>query len=719
MLPAPRDPHADDDRRTRPRPDRPASHLARLADFSFRRRRVVVAAWVAVLVVAVLGGGALRGEWSADYSTPGSESRAAVDLLSERFPERSTDSVDVVWQAEAGAQAPDVRERMDAFIRDASALDGVGDSVPAARADVSPDGTVAVARLPLTTTPGEVPLATGEELIAMADERSGDGLRVELGGQAVGNAQRGEISSETIGFAFAALVLLVTFGSVVASGLPLATALFGLGVSSALVGVLAAVVDTPDWAASVAAMIGIGVGIDYALLILTRFRGGLHRGLDARAATVEAIATAGRSVLVAGTTVVISVLGLFVVGLPYLYGVALAAITAVLVVMAGAVTLLPALLGFARERVNRLRIPFTGRTPADPAAAPAARWSRAVQRRPWTAAIAGVLVLVALAAPVTGLRIAYPDQGNDAAGTTTREAYELVTRGFGPGAAGPLVLAAEVDDRAAIDALPAELARVPGVAAVSPPAFNRAGDAAVLTVTPTTSPQDTATEALVDRLRGMLPAQVSVGGATAQAIDQSEATASRLPLFIGVVVGLSLLLLLVAFRSLAVALKAGVMNLLSVGTAYGVVALVAEGGWAGQLVGIDTATPVPPFIPVIMFAVLFGLSMDYEVFLLSRVREAFDAGRDTAGAVTEGLTQTARVITAAAAIMVAVFGAFALSDQVFLVLIGIGMASAILVDATVVRMVLVPAVMQILGERSWWLPRWLDRLIPQARLAPA
>jgi putative drug exporter of the RND superfamily len=706
----------------------PRGRLARLADFAFRRRRLIVAGWVAALAAAVALSGVLAGDWSADYGTPGSESQAAVELLRERFPERSANSVDVVWEAGAGAEAPDVRERMVAFMRDASRLEGIGDPVAARDAQVSRDGTIAVARLPLTMAPGAVPLETGERLIDMASERSGGGLRIELGGTAIGNAQRGEISSETVGFAMAALVLLFTFGSVVAAGLPLATALFALGVSSALIGIMAAVVDTPDWGSSVAAMVGIGVGIDYSLLILTRFRAALARGLDAREATVEATATAGRSVLIAGGTVVISLLGLFVVGLPYLYGVALATILAVLLVMAGAVTLLPALLGFARERVNRLRVPFAGRAETASPSAPAARWARAVQHRPWTAAAAAVLVLLALASPVTGLQLAYPDQGNDAAGTTTRQAYDLVGRGFGDGANGPLILAAEVPPggRAAVERLPQDLADVPGVASVAPPAFNRAGDAAVITVTPTTSPQDADTEALVDRLRDdALPAalgdtgvRVNVGGATAEAIDQSDATAARLPLFIGAVVGVSMLLLLVTFRSLAVALKAAAMNLLSVGAAYGIVAFVAEGGWAGQLIGIDGATPVAPFLPVMMFAVLFGLSMDYEVFLLSRVREAFDAGRDAGGAVTEGVTRTARVITAAAAIMVVVFGAFALDDLVALKLIGVGMASAILIDATLIRLVLVPAVMQILGERSWWMPRWLERVIPRAALEP-
>ena len=542
----------------------------------------------------------------------------------------------------------------------------------------------------------------------------------------IANAQQGEISSETIGLAIAALVLLITFGSVVAAGLPLATALFGLGISSAVVGLLAAVMDVPDWAPALASMLGIGVGIDYALLIVTRYRAALAAGREPRAAVGESVATAGRSVLIAGTTVVISLLGLFLMGLPYLYGAALSAIVAVLIVMAASITLVPALLGMAGRKIDRLHIPGTGRVPADPASTPAARWSRAVQRRPWTAAIAGAAVLLALAAPVSGLRLGFPDRGNDAPDTTTRQAYDLVAQGFGSGANGPLLLVADTagggEDRVA--ALAADLRREPGVAAVAEPVVSPRGDAALLSVTPRTSPQDPATEQLISHLReDVLPragVPVSVGGATAAFMDQSQTTADRLPLFIGGVVGLSFLLLLVAFRSLVVAVKAGVMNLLSIGAAYGVVAILAEGGWAGQLIGIDTATPVPPFIPVIMFAVLFGLSMDYEVFLLSRVREEYLAGRDTAGAVTEGLARTARVITAAALIMVAVFGAFALSPEVFLKLIGVGLATAILVDATVVRMVLVPAVMQLLGDRNWWLPQWLDRLIPRAALeAPA
>ena len=706
-------------------PSSPPGRLARLADLVFRRRRLVLVAWV-VGLVAAFGAAGLAGEWSADYSTPGSESRAAADLLDERFPQQSPETVDIVWHAPDGADGAGARERIDALVARSAALEGIGRSPGTAAAQFSPDGTIGVLRVPLTELPGAIPTTTGESLIGLAARTAGPGLRVELDGQVIANAQQSEISSETIGLAIAALVLLITFGSVVAAGLPLATALFGLGISSAVVGLLAAVMDVPDWAPALASMLGIGVGIDYALLIVTRYRAALAAGREPRAAVGESMATAGRSVLIAGTTVVISLLGLFLMGLPYLYGAALSAIVAVLIVMAASITLVPALLGMAGRKIDRLHIPGTGRVPADPASTPAARWSRAVQRRPWTAAIAGAAVLLALAAPVSGLRLGFPDRGNDAPDTTTRQAYDLVAQGFGSGANGPLLLVADTagggEDR--VTALAADLRREPGVAAVAEPVVSPRGDAALLSVTPRTSPQDPATEQLISHLReDVLPragVPVSVGGATAAFMDQSQTTADRLPLFIGGVVGLSFLLLLVAFRSLVVAVKAGVMNLLSIGAAYGVVAILAEGGWAGQLIGIDTETPVPPFIPVIMFAVLFGLSMDYEVFLLSRVREEYLGGRDTAGAVTEGLARTARVITAAALIMVAVFGAFALSPEVFLKLIGVGLATAILVDATVVRMVLVPAVMQLLGDRNWWLPQWLDRLIPRAALeAPA
>jgi RND superfamily putative drug exporter len=699
----------------------PRAPLARLADVVVHRRRTVLLAWV-VALAAALGATSLAGDWSADYNTPGSESKA--DLLAERFPQRSADTVDVVWRSADGADAAPVTARIDALLASAGRLEGIGAGVRAAQGERSPDGTVGVVRLPLTESPGAVPVETGAALLDLAEAASADrGPRVALGGNVVQNAQQGEISSEAVGLAIAAGVLLLTFGSVVAAGLPLAAALFGLGISSALVGLLAAVTDVPDWAPAMSAMVGIGVGVDYALLIVTRFRAALAAGRDTPAAVSEALATAGRSILIAGTTVVISLLGLFLMGLTYLYGAALATIAAVLVVMLASVTLVPALLAIAGPRVDRLRIPGTARAPAPGREAPAARWSRTVQRRPWAAAAVATAILLLLAAPVAGLRLGFPDAGNVRAGTSTRAAYDMVAAAFGPGANGPLLLVARTGDRAAAAGLAGTLRDVPGVAAVGEPALAPGGGAAVLAVTPATSPQDSRTEDLITRLREDVlpdaPVPVLVGGTTASFMDQSRATAERLPLFIGGVVGLSFLLLLVAFRSVVIPLKAAVMNLLSIGAAYGVVAVLADGGWAGQLVGIDTATPVPPFIPVIMFAVLFGLSMDYEVFLLSRVREAYLARGDTAAAVTEGLARTARVITAAAAIMVAVFGAFALSDEVFLKLIGLGLATAILVDATIVRLVLVPAVMQLLGDRNWWLPRWLDRVIPAGGLEPA
>jgi RND superfamily putative drug exporter len=697
--------------------------LARLADLAVRRRGRIVLAWVAVLVAVLAFAPSLAGDFNEDYSTPGSESKEAAALLAERFQGSSGDTIDVVWQARDGVRDPAVAGKMAGFLDRAERLEGVG---AADAPQVSPDGTVAVARLQLDRPSWDVPEETSTDLIAMAEQADESGLRVELGGVDEEGAP-----PEAIALLAAAVILLVAFGSVVAAGLPLLTALFGLGISASLIGVVAAVLHVPDWAPAVAGLLGIGVGIDYALLILTRFRTALAAGADRRAATVEAIETAGRSVLVAGTTVVISILGLFLVGIPSLRGVAVSAGLAVLVVMAVSVTLLPALLALLGPRVNRLHIPgFRRALRQGSDGAPAARWSRGVQRRPWTAAIAGTAILVLLAAPALGLRLGFPDAGNNPSDTTTRQAYDLTSDGFGPGANGPLFLAVDVSGppaAAELDGLADRLRGENSVASVSEPRLNRGGDAAMVTVVPATAPQDSATGDLVHHLRDdVLPEAttntgltVHVGGQTAAFVDESELGSSRLPLFIAGVLGLSLLLILAVFRSPAIALKAGALNLLSVGAAFGVLALFAKGGWAGGLLGIDTDTPVPSAIPVIMFAILFGLSMDYEVFLLSRVREHYLKHGKASRAVVEGVARTARVITAAAAIMVVVFLAFVFSDEVFLKLMGVGMATAILVDATIVRMLLVPAVMQLLGRRTWWIPRWLDRALPRLDVEPA
>jgi putative drug exporter of the RND superfamily len=697
--------------------------LGRLGALVHRRRGGVVLGWIAALIAVIALAPLLKGSSEADFQTKGSESARASALLEQRFPGRSGDSVTVVWKA-SDARSPQVQQRVNGFLQRAERLPAVGD---AGEPRVSRDGTIATTTLELDRPGFDVPDATGTKLIDLAKQSSGDGLTILLGGNVIRNAEGGG-SPEGVGLLAAAVVLLIAFGSIVAAGLPLAVALFGLGISTSLIGVLAAVVDVPDFAPAVAGLLGIGVGIDYALLVLTRFRATLNGGTDVEGAVVEAVATAGRSVLVAGTTVLISVLGLFLMGVSYLQGVALSASLAVLVVMAAAVTLLPALLSLAGPRVNKLRIPGLGRTLARERPAPAARWSRFIQRRPWPAAIVGAAIVLALAAPVLGLRLGFPDEGNDQAGSMTRIAYDAVSEGFGPGANGPLLLVAETPRSTG----PQELQRLASavradrdVAFVAPAQPSPDGRAAVMAVVPRSSPQSDATTRLVKRLRGdVVPGAltgtgvtVHVGGTTAAFVDQSDLVSRRLPLFIAGVIGMSFLLLLSAFRSPLIAAKAGLMNLLSVGAAYGVMALFAGGGWFGSdLLGIDQSVPVAPFIPVMMFAILFGLSMDYEVFLLSRVREEYLGHGDTARAVAEGLAKTARVITAAAAIMVVVFLAFVTSGEIFLKLLGIGMATAILVDATAVRMVLVPALMQLLGRANWWMPRWLDRAVP--RLAP-
>jgi RND superfamily putative drug exporter len=710
----------------------PTTRLARLGSWCFDHRRRVLAAWVAALALAFAVLAPLAGSFQADFRTPGSDSAAADRVLQDRFPDRSSMTIDVVWHAAGGARSAPVQARIDRLLAAASRLDGIGS---ATAPEVSGDGRTAVARLQIDAArDSDVPRATGERLIELAHAASGGGVQVAMAGWAIGNAQESEVSPELVGFAIAAVVLLLTFGSLLAAGLPLLTALFGLGLGTTLVGTLAALTDVPEFAPAVAGMMAIGVGIDYALLVITRYRAALAAGREPAAAVAEATATAGRSGLVAGLTVVVALLGLFAMRLPFLNGVAISASLAVLVAACAAVTLLPALLGFVGRRIDALHVPGSRARVGNGRPSRWVAYSRAIQRRPWPAALAGVVTIAVLALPLTDFRLGFPDAGNDPEATMTRQAYDLVAAGFGPGASGPLLLTAELpagasaaDSSRALVVLRERAQALPGVVAVAPPRRNAAGDAALLMAIPATSPQDAATQRVVDRLRDDVVPQVNratgltvhVGGATASIVDQSEYTLARLPLFIGAVVSLSFLLLLAAFRSLPVALKAGVMNLLSIGAAYGVVALVADGGWAGQLVGIDTPTPVPPFIPVMMFAILFGLSMDYEVFLLSRIREEFLAHGDNARAVADGLAKTARVITAAAAIMIAVFSSFALSADVVLKLMGIGMATAILVDATVVRMVLVPAIMQILGRANWWLPGWLDRLLPDPRPVPA
>jgi RND superfamily putative drug exporter len=697
--------------------------LTRLADIAYRHRGRMVLGWIAAAILIIGVGSSLAGEYEADYHTPGSESKAASELAQERFDGYSGQEVNVVWKDEAGADSPAAQQRMRAFFAETERVNHVAAHLPPR---FSQDGTIGSTTLPLTVNGWEVEKEDGEKLVAAAEDNSQGGLDIELGGDPIYQAQDSG-SPEGVGLLGATIVLLIAFGSVVAAGLPLAIALVGLGISSAgLIALLANVVDVPDWTTAVSGLIGIGVGIDYSLLVLTRFRSAMKAGKDRHDAVVEAVTTAGRSVIIAGATVVIAVLGLALTGLPYMYGVALSASFAVLVVMLAAVTLLPALLSYLGPKVDRLRIPLLGRTlkAEGDGESPAARWSHAVQRRPWTAAIVATAVLLALAAPALGMRLGFPDAGNDPPDTMTRKSYDLNAEGFGAGTNGPLVIVAELPNAGAsaqVDSFAQELRSEPGVAFVPPPQINDAGDAAIVTVIPAGSPQDKETEDLVNRIRDeIVPEQLGgtgvnaeVGGVTAALEDQSEYITGKMPVFIAAVVGLSFLLLLVAFHSPFISLKAGVMNLLSVSAAYGVMTLVSKGGVVGELIGIDHEVPVAPFMPVMMFAILFGLSMDYEVFLISRIREEYLKDGNTRRAVADGLAKTARVITAAAAIMVVVFLAFVTAPDVFLKLFGIGLASAIFLDATVVRMVLVPAVMQLLGRRNWWIPDWLERVLPR------
>ncbi|WP_298329586.1 MMPL family transporter [Haloactinopolyspora sp.] len=710
-------------------PPRPGI-LGRIAGVAFRKRGTVVIAWVLAIAGAAGLSSAFAGDFTADYSVPGSDSRQAQDLIAERFPAQAGDVVDVVVQADEPVTDAPVRAEITTLLDELGTMPHVAtvEDPFAAPGGISQDGRTLVARLHLDVElPDDMPVADTERLLAAAEAAERPGLDIALGGQSVALAEQGEIGSEAIGIAAATVILLVTFGTVVAAGLPLLVAVAGLALSGTLTGLIAAVVDVPDWSTALATMMGIALGIDYVLLMVTRFREWRAAGLDSQAATVATLDTAGRAVLVAGSTVMVSMLGLFAMGLSFMQGAALVTIVAVLVVVAAAMTLFPALLGYVGHWVDRLRLPLGRQRSAtlapgghvEPSRA-WLRWGRLIDRHRVIASVVGVGLLLALAVPFLDARFGFPDAGNNTADRSSRQAYDMLSEGFGDGANGPLLLVSELGSPSDVDELTAlsqTVAATPGVAAVQPPAVNPAGDAAMVTVLPDSGPQDAATEDLVHTLRDDVLAisdlDVHVGGVTAAAIDSNEDTAERLPLLIGGVVTLSMLLLLVSFRSLVIPITAAMMNLLSVAAAYGVVALVLEGGWAGQLIGIDTETPMPAFIPVLVFAVLFGLSMDYEVFLISRIRESWIRTGDNGRAIVDGLAGTGRVITAAAAIMVAVFAAFIPSPEVFLKVIGVGMAAAILVDATIVRMLLVPAVMHLLGRANWWLPSWLDRRLPQ------
>jgi RND superfamily putative drug exporter len=690
--------------------------LARFATTMYRRRRLVIVAWVVAFVGAIVLGNVAGGEHRVDYSMPASDSAKVQELLRERFPEQSGDTIQLVVEAPAGIADASVAPRVAALQDQLRSMPHVTDIRAAA---VSADGTVSLSDVQLDATTEKVPASAVKAILAVVEGARGDGLVVEAGGPAVQSAEGTEAGSEQIGMIAALIILLIAFGSVLAAGLPIVVALFGVGLSLALAQLLLHLFVIPDWATMIMTMIGIGVGIDYALFIVTRYRSALADGHDPESAVVTAITTAGRAVLFAGGTVVISLVGLCAMGLDYLYGTAAATVTCVLVVLVASMTLLPALLGFIGTNIDRLRLPFVKGDRGERGLW--ARWSHVVQRRPVATGVAALAALLLLAVPYASMRFGYPDAGTNPTSLTSRRAYDVVADAFGKGANGPLLVAVEPDgDPGILDRLGVAVGATDGVAAAFPARTNEAGDTAVMVVIPTTGPQEPATVDLLHRLRDDVipeatagsPAHVYVGGAIAAFADESAYMGARLPWFIGAVIAVSFLLLLIVFRSLLVAVKAAIMNLLAIGAAYGVMAVALQGGWLGNLIGITESTPVPAWTPMMMFALLFGLSMDYEVFLLSRIREDYLATGDNAGAVARGMARNGRVITAAAAIMVTVSAAFMLGDQVIAKVVGLGLATAVLVDATVVRMVLVPSTMELLGDRNWWIPRWLDRVLP-------
>ncbi len=706
--------------------------LRALATACYRRRRLVVLAWIAVVIALSVLAGAVGDDYRQGFRISGTESARAQDLLQQSFPSRAGDTGQLVIDAPGGVTDPAVRQRVERTLARIERVPEVTGTTspysPAGARQVAPGGKIAYGEIQFDKRAGQVSEDTARRIIDIADPgKEIGGATFELGGRMFLLPSFGG-SSEVIGLVAAVVILLLAFGSVLAMGLPIFTALLGIGTGFAIVGLLSNVIVSPDFTTQVAAMIGLGVGIDYALFIVTRYRQGLHDGLDPERATVLAMDTAGRAVLFAGATVVISLCGLLLMGVDFIRGLGIGAASTVLVTMVASVTFVPALLGFVGRNIDRLHVPGLHRKENVTRESVWFRWSRVVQRRPWIAAGAGLVVLLTLALPFLSLRLGFSDTGNAPTTDTTRRAYDLLSDGFGPGFNGPLIVAARTPGgTASLDALAKRLPEVRGVARVGPVVPSPDGRTAVIQVIPSTSPQSTQTEALIHRLRDdVIPsatrgtgASAHVGGITAAGVDVTESLSERLPVFIGGVLGFSFLLLLAVFRSVLVPVKAVVVNLLSIAAAYGVIVAVFQWGWGAGLLGIESGAPIEPFVPMMLFAIVFGLSMDYEVFLLSRIREEYDRTGDNALAVADGLAATARVITAAAAIMVMVFASFVLGDFRVVKLFGLGLASAILIDATIVRVVLVPATMELLGDRNWWFPRWLDRFVPRLHVEAA
>jgi putative drug exporter of the RND superfamily len=662
-------------------------------------------------------------------------------LLNQHFARQSGDTLTLAIESQQQITDPAVKARVTGALAPfATAPHVTGVAGPyTTPGHLAADGHIGYATIQFDITGAHISNGEATALMHDAAAASGHGVTFSLGGDVVDQAETPYGgASNGVGVGAAAIVLLIAFGSLLAMGLPIATALMGIGSGLALIALLGHVFPAPSFSAIVAAMIGLGVGVDYALFIVTRFRSELHEGARPADALVTAMRTAGRAVLTAGTTVVIGMLGLLVLRQSLLNGVAIAAAATVAMTVIASLTLLPALLSFTGTRLARASRLNTflggkvfGRTRTTRAAGagadsqarsapiPAAqRWAGVIQRHPVSAALAAAAFILILAAPALVMKLSMPDESAQARGTMGYASYAAMARGFGPGFDAPLIVVTK--EHSGLDTLRGAIERTPGIAAVTPPVVSRDGQAAMLIAYPATGEQDTATNALVNRLENdVLPKSAYLTGPNAGNVSFANLIGTRLPWLIGVVVALSMVLLLVVFRSVVIAVKAAVMNLLSVCAAYGVLVAVTQWGWLGHALGFPEKMPVTTWVPVFLFVILFGLSMDYEVFLLSKIREEYDRCGDNALAVGRGLAATARVISAAAAIMVVVFLSFVLTPDVSVKQIGLGLAAAVLVDATVVRLVLVPAVMELLGPANWWLPGWLARLLPADGSGPA
>lgn len=683
---------------------------------------VSLATIIAVAVIALTFGGS----YVDSFTVPGSEVQQAIDLLDERFPSQAGDSATIVFQDDQGIAAPSVASQIDAFGEQAARLPGVTGVVspyqnPAA---IGQDGTTAYMMVQYGQQASEIPAASTDALLDLVDGAGSGDLVVEAGGQVIAVTEQSDPgTSELYGVGAAIIILLIAFGSVVAMGVPIVTALLGLGTTILLTLLLANFLDFGTFAPAFASMIGLGVGIDYALLIVTRFREELHHGQSLEDSIARAIDTSGRAISFAGIVVIICLLGLWLMGIPFIGLLGTAGALSVAVAVIVAMTLLPALLAVIGHRIDRLSLPGLRYNTQNENAGIWRRLSLHVQTHPWWYAVTSTLFLLLLAVPLLDVQIGTSDAGNNSESFYSRRAYDLLSEGFGPGFNGPFVLAIEGSS----DLSPATLTNLStavrgtdGVAFASEAQLNPARDTAVMTVIPTTSPQDEATTELVHTLRNeVIPTAVEgtgldvyLGGAVAAQIDIADIISQRLPFFIAFVIGLSVLLLAAIFRSIVIPIKAAIMNLLAFGASFGVIVAVFQWGWFGDLVGVAKAGPIESFLPMMFFAILFGLAMDYEMFLVSRIREEYVNRGNTHEAITHGYTITARLIASAAAIMVSVFFAFVLGDDRVIKEFGLGLGVAIFLDATVIRLFLVPSVMEFLGDWNWYMPRWLDRVLP-------